>query len=82
LNSNISAGRQFYIQWPTVESLYNDLTLAQMNGDAKKQTRTQLLIAVAEGQYDFTHFSLNRKFPEVGPLHFRDWFVHHWQSIP
>lgn len=43
--------------------------------------RLHHLIATVEGQYDFEDANLNRAFPDVAPMPFRDWFVEAWGIV-
>ena len=73
------AGQPFNpIQWHNPDSLRSELQLQLAQGDDKNATKTNALIATAEGRYDFQQPSLNYAFPEITPISFQDWFIAKW----
>ncbi|KAF2470189.1 NAD(P)-binding protein [Lindgomyces ingoldianus] len=71
------------VGWQNPEGLRYQLSLAQMEGDVRRQRRLFTLIATAEGRYDFANPAyLNTQFPDIRPMSFRDWFTRNWASVP
>ncbi|KAF1836309.1 NAD(P)-binding protein [Decorospora gaudefroyi] len=64
-------------------NLEYQMTMAQLGGDTAGQRRLALLLATAEGRYDFVVPAyLNSIYPDVHVTRFRDWFLRNWASIP
>jgi len=54
-----------------------------MAGDIQRTNRLHMLIATAEGRFDFqTPAYLNAAFPDVQPISFQDWLVRNWAGVP
>nr|POE49267.1 hypothetical protein CFP56_32417 [Quercus suber] len=77
----ISIGRPFQpLRQHTPASLQTALDLAIGQGDPGRQLRIQMLLATAEGHYDFTNPNLNQLFPAIRPIPFADWFSAKWNA--
>ncbi|KAK3052402.1 hypothetical protein LTR09_006612 [Extremus antarcticus] len=68
------------IVWHNPASLRSELQLAAAQQDTARGTRVQVLIATANGRYDFSQPNLNRAFPDTKPITFQDWFVAKWSG--
>lgn len=60
-----------------VDSLRTGLAAAAAQGDRARGIKLQMLIATAEGRYDFTQ-NLNAAFPGLQVERFASWFVKKW----
>ena len=75
----LSTGQRFNpIMLDTPESLRHELALANAQQDQGRILRLHALLATAEGRYDFSQPNMNRAFPDVQPMPFRDWFIAKW----
>jgi hypothetical protein len=61
-------------------SLRAELANAAAQGDRLRALKLQMLIATAEGRYDFPTRNLNDTFPDLQIERFADWFVKRWES--
>jgi hypothetical protein len=61
-----------------VNSLRSELAAAAAQGDRARGIKLQMLIATAEGRYDFTQRNLNAAFPGLQVERFAGWFVKKW----
>lgn len=61
-----------------VNSLRSELAAAAAKGDRARGIKLQMLIATAEGRYDFTQRNLNAAFPGLQVERFAGWFVKKW----
>jgi hypothetical protein len=61
-------------------SLRAEFTNAAVQGDRLRGYKLQMLIATAEGRYDFPTRNLNDAFPALQVERFADWFVKRWES--
>nr|POF08142.1 hypothetical protein CFP56_62722 [Quercus suber] len=59
-------------------SLQSELSLAIAQGDNGRQMRIRMLLATAEGRYDYTHANLHQLFPAIRPIPFAEWFSRKW----
>ena len=66
------------IRYHNPASLRSELQLAVAQGDNARIVRLHAHIATAEGRYDFSQPNLNRAFPGIRPIPFRDWFIAKW----
>jgi hypothetical protein len=66
----------------TPSSLRAEMANAVVQGDRLRCIKLQMLIATAEGRYDFPSRNLNEEFPAVQAERFADWFVKSWESHP
>ena len=60
-------------------SLRAELASAAVQGDRLRVVKLQMLIATAEGRYDFPTRNLNDAFPALQVERFADWFVKKWE---
>lgn len=61
-----------------INSLRSELATAAAQGDRARGIKLQMLIATAEGRYDFTQRNLNAAFPGLQVERFAGWFVKKW----
>lgn len=61
-------------------SLRAELAHAVVQGDRLRALKLQMLIATAEGRYDFPTRNLNDTFPALQVERFADWFVKRWEA--
>lgn len=61
-----------------IDSLRTELAAAAAQGDRARGIKLQMLIATAEGRYDFTQRNLNAAFPGLQVERFASWFVKKW----
>lgn len=61
-------------------SLRAELANAAVQGDRLRGMKLQMLIATAEGRYDFPTRNLNDAFPGLQVERFADWFVKKWNA--
>ena len=61
-----------------IDSLRTELAAAAAQGDRARGIKLQMLIATAEGRYDFTQRNLNSAFPGLQVERFASWFVKKW----
>ena len=61
-----------------INSLRSELAAAAAQGDRARGIKLQMLIATAEGRYDFTQRNLNAAFPGLQVERFAGWFVKKW----
>lgn len=66
-------GKEFDVRksdWNELQDLAAD---AAENGDADGEARIDLLLAIQQGEFDFTEPELNGLFPEVKTMTFKEW---------
>jgi hypothetical protein len=61
-----------------INSLRTELAAAAVQGDRARGIKLQMLIATAEGRYDYTQRNLNAAFPGLQVERFASWFVKKW----
>lgn len=61
-----------------MSTLRAELATAAAQGDRARGMRLQMLIATAEGRYDFEQQNLNAVFPRLQLERFAAWFVKKW----
>ncbi|KAM0706280.1 hypothetical protein Q7P35_005605 [Cladosporium inversicolor] len=61
-----------------VNSIRTALAAAAVQGDRARGIKLQMLLATAEGRYDFTQRNLNAAFPGLQVDRFAGWFVKKW----
>ena len=61
-----------------VNSIRTALAAAAVQGDRARGIKLQMLLATAEGCYDFTQRNLNAAFPGLQVERFAGWFVKKW----
>ena len=61
-----------------VNSIRTALAAAAVQGDRARGIKLQMLLATAEGRYDFTQRNLNAAFPGLQVERFAAWFVKKW----
>ena len=61
-----------------VNSIRTALAAAAVQGDRARGIKLQMLLATAEGRYDFTQRNLNAAFPGLTVEKFAGWFVKKW----
>lgn len=59
-------------------TLRAELATAAARGDRARGMKLQMLIATAEGRYDFAQHNLNSAFPRLQVERFASWFVQKW----
>ncbi|KAF1815117.1 NAD(P)-binding protein [Eremomyces bilateralis CBS 781.70] len=68
------------VQWHDINSLRSEIVMAEYEDDGERLLRAHDHVATIEGRYDVTDRSLNRRFPEIHPLRFRDWLAQVWSG--
>ena len=66
------------IQYHNPASLRSELQVANAQQDHARAIKLHAHIATAEGHYDFSQPNMNRAFPDIRPIPFREWFVAKW----